>query len=708
MTKQFFPILLATLALGACSSDDNTSGLIDDKNLPDLTDGSLDLANGRSVVIVDADDIESYRLLLGTKRNVTAGVPDGFPLKVEVVTAADTTRYLSFSHKGDLAAMDAPAVYDLTLELVSDPTVKKELKLVVRPHGSSPTDVNEYAYNIGKGTKVWSELGNVTYPVMDFSQIESHLSDNVNNVQTGVEFEIGGERYEETMERVCQKVGLGALGRGGGYALTGSTTFSQEASTKNIQNTEFYLGYYSKVMAEVKLNPDWIENIKAKGELFSLLDETTNDAMNNPGSGAYKQYANDKEGVKKFLDHYGTHVITQGAFGGNYIYIYARRENAYENSVGHDASANITLRYNGTDKATTWLQQYQRKHSSPYINPSVDASDYTAEYQDVSHYYEMVKATGGDADTDIASWEEKFSSESPSKWVVVSYATLDSEGKGNLLPILDFIVDPERRAAVDKYFEDYLREKVQPLVEEKIVLADFMMKAGSDGHKHGDPKSFISTGPDGKKYLYMPVMASLAHEYPTQAGYALETNQDKYVVGTTTKGHYWYYALGYDSECAGFSKMRFDNKSHDGWVKRGDNANHGVTGALDDNYVQLYVKDSGRLKYEEKIKAAIITYVNNHDIHWYGSYLGTAGGAEMQMPFDSQVSKDNFESYWSKSVNFPSEHNYDYPFYDGWLQTPNQFCLGYSFKELPVKKLSFGEGNTKSPIQHPHKWGEQL
>lgn len=503
------------------------------------------------------------------------------------------------------------------------------------------------------------------------------------------------------------KIGLGGLGRSSGYALTGSATFSQEQSTSNIANTEFYLGYYSKVMAEVKLNSDWISNIRERGELYALLDETANDAFNNPGSGAYKQYSNDEEGIKKLLDHYGTHVITQGAFGGNYIYIYARRENAYEQSVGHDASANITLRYNGQDKATTWLQQYQRKHSSPYINPSVDASNYTSEYQDVSHCFEMIRATGGDGNLDIESWEEKFSSESPSKWVVVSYATLDSEGNGNLLSILDFIYDPDRYAAVDKYFESYLESKVKPLVEDRLVLADFMMKAGNDGHKSGEPKSFISTGPDGKKYLYLPVMASGAQRYANQAGYALETNQDEYVVGTTTRGHYWYYALGYDSECNGFSSMRFDNKSHDGWVKRGDNANHGVTGAIDDNYVQLYVKDSGKLTYEQKIKAVMLQYDKYHDNHYHGTYLGASGGAEMKLPFDSSVNQKAFDDYWTKNVTLPSKSLWDYPFYEGFLRTPNQFVLSYSFAELPIKSLSFGEGNTKSPIQHPHKWGEQ-
>lgn len=709
MTRKLYPALIVALLTCACSDDDNLSGVIDDSNLPDLIEGCIDIANGHNVVFVDLDDIESFKFQLGTKRNVVAEVPEDFPLTLKVEMAADTTRYLSLKLSGEDLAEDSPSVYTVTLGLVSDETVKKDLKIVVRPHGGSPTDVSDYAYNIGKGTKIWNELGNVTYPVIDFSQIVAHLYDNVNNVQTGLQFEIGGERYEETMERVCSKVGLGGLAKGGGYALTGSSTFSQESTTSNIANTELYLGYYSRVMAEVKLNSDWIENIKEKGELFTLLDETTNDAMNNPGTGAYKQYGNDEAGIKKFLDHYGTHVITQGAFGGNYIYIYARRENAYENNVGVDASANITLRYNGNqEKASTWLQQYQRKHSSPYINPSVDADSYTSEYQSVSHCFEAIKATGGDGDTDIASWEEKFSSESPSKWVVVSYATLDSDGSGNLISITDFILDEARKEAVEKYFDSYLESKTKPLKEDKLVLADFMMKTGSDGHKKEDPKSFISTGPDGKKYLYFPVMATPYQQYPSQAGYALETNQDKYVTGTTNKGHYWYYALGYDSECAGFSSIRFDNSSHDGWVKRGDNANNGVVGAIDDNYVQLYTKDSGKLKYEEKVKAVVIEYLNYVSLYRHENCFGASGGAELKMPFDSSVSQANYNNYWQNSATYCDDSRWRWVFYEGWLSTPHQFCVGYSLKPLPINKLSFGEGKSEGPIQHPHKWGQPL
>lgn len=204
MKLRFFLSFFIAIAICSCSSDDGFE-TIDDRNIPNLLDGSMDIANGRNIIFLDAEDLESFQLKLGTKRNVSATVASDFPLKVKIVTGADTTRYLSFSQSGSVLNLDAPAVYDICLQLVADPTVKKDLKLVVRPHGSLPTDVSEYAYNIGKGTKVWSELGNVTYPIIDFGQIEKHLSDNVNNVQTGVQFEIGGERYQETMDRVCSK-----------------------------------------------------------------------------------------------------------------------------------------------------------------------------------------------------------------------------------------------------------------------------------------------------------------------------------------------------------------------------------------------------------------------------------------------------------------------------------------------------------------------
>lgn len=693
-----FMVLPLLLPLVASCSDDSPETVIDDSKLPALINGAMDIANGHNVLLIDADELPDFSFTLGSKRNLVVDAPERMPFGVRIVTDSDTTRRLVCDVK-TLHELDAPTVYTLHLHTLDD-SQQKDLQLVVRPKGSGPTDVGEYAYNIGRGTKYWDDLGNVTYPIIEFDQISAHLTDNVNNVQKGVQFEIGGTRYEETMNSLSVSLGLSAQKAGKGKACSGGGTFSQEKCTKNKSSYEFYLGYYSKVMSEVKMNTDWLANIIDAGELFALLDATANDALNNPGSGAYKQYSNDRDGVFKFLDHYGTHVITQASFGGNYIYMYGRRENAYETSVSRDASANITLKFPGeSGKATTWLQQYQRKHNSPYISGSVDVSSYDYDYQEATGYFDMVVATGGDGDTDITTWEDKFSTEAPSKWVIVSYTTLDSDGEGGLLPISDFILDKDRKAAVEKYVDEYCDSKVEPIKDDPLVLADVMMKIGPDGHKKGDAKSFVGVGPDGKKYVYFPMMATDRHFYSSQHGYCLETNQDEYITAKTDNGHYWYYALGYDSDCDGFSSVRFHDDNHKGWVRRGNSCQDGIDGRMQHNYVMLCTERSGELTYEEKVKAVAIARTDRSDLIPSDEFIGTSGGSEKQLPFASSANNAAFNDYWSSWKKYDGNH-----FYEGIWQTPHDLHIIFSTKSLPITNLSFGKGKDTSPIQHPMKW----
>lgn len=699
LTTNLLVASLLMLNFTSCSDDNTPDFVIDDSDIPDLVTGALDIANGHNVIFVDADELSNFSFTLGTKRNVSMDTPEGMPFKIRIVTDNDTTRRIVCDEAGR-PELDSPVTYKLHL-YTADRTQEKDLRLVIRPKGSGPTDIGEYAYNIGRGTKYWDDLGNVTYPILDFNQIASHLADNVNNVQKGVQFEIGGTRYEETMSTMSKSLGLSGQKPMKGMPCAGGATFSQEKCTHNTVNYEFYLGYYSRVMAEVKMNTDWLANIVEDGELYSLLDETANDALNNPGSGAYKQYANNREGIFKFLDHYGTHVITQASFGGNYIYLYGRRENSYETSVSRDATANITMKFPGDQKrATTWLEQYQRKHNSPYISASYSQSSYNSDYQEASRSFEKIVATGGDGDTDIASWEEKFSTESPAKWVIVSYTTLDSDGDGHLMSISDFILDNSRKEAVEKYLDEYYDSKVEPAKVDRLVLADVMMKTGPDHHPKGDAKSFVATAHDGKKYIYYPMMATDAHRYSSQQGYCLETNQDEYIQAVTDKGHYWYYALGYDSDCDGFSSVRFHDDTHKGWVRRGNHCGDGIDGRMQHNYVLICTERSGSLTYEEKVKAVAISRTDRKDLIPSDEFIGTTGGSEKQMPFASGNSRTTFDNYWKTWKKYDSNH-----FYEGGLwATKHDLHILFSTEPLPLNSLSFGDRKENGPIQHPKKW----
>jgi len=722
MKKKFFVYVCAAclaFSLPACSDDDPAEE-IDDSSIPTIESGAPDIANGNNVLMIDIDKPDEFRIKLGTKKNVVIDVNDetNFPVNLRIITEADTSRYLTIhSLKENIKPEDfiRPKVFGLTLSLKNG-TESKDVKMVFRKAGVSSGTAEVYAKKIGMGTKIWDEIGNVTQTVLSFEHIADEITTN-NNLE-GTHFEFSGNRYEETMEKMSVAVGISGSGVASSkkhICLSGGANYSQENVTHNSKNYEVYLGYYQKNMAEAKLNIDWIKDLQQSNELYALLNTTTNNALNNPGTGAYNEYPNTREGIFRLLDNYGTNVIMQGTFGGTYIFIYSRQENAYESSIGHDASASMKFTQTSGGAAGTWLEQYQKKMGSTNISADAAGDDYSDEYRQATKAFSLVLATGGDGSTDIDTWETKFSTEDPSKWALISYLTKDSDGDGRLLDIREFVCDPDRKKAIDEYIDEYLDSKVSPMTEDRLVLADFYMKkANVDYHKDGEPKSFVGDGPDGKKYVYFPLInngnflytGGNNYIYESQRGYATETNQDHFVTGTTTACHYWYYALGYDSECNGITDILFDNKSHSGYSRRGNHANDGVSGLIDNNYT--YVKTGGSdTPYEDKIKAVgLYNHANKNGDKW--RIWATSGGAEMKMPYDNSENIDAFEAYWEpkESKGHTSSVSGSNDFYTGGLSTPNGFRVFYQKKPLPIDNLSFGEGNSQGKILHAKKWGE--
>lgn len=719
--SHIFHIGMSLLLLSSCSDDTPSYS---DSNLPDIEEGQLDIAGGYNVLMLDCNQIDNFRHRLGTRKSVIISVDDECPYIFEIVKDKDALQYLKARQRRD-RNLEFIGTRSYMLHLnTTDGSQTKDVKIVLR-NLASPTSVNEYAYNIGKGTDIYADLGNVKYPVLEFNAIAAHLTDNVNNVQKAIHFEIGGERYEETMERMSVSVGLDGssptINSKHKFFFSAGGTFGQESLNHSIKNYEYYLGFYAKVMAEVKLNPDWLIPYQANDNLSELLEPTINDVLNNPGSPIYQNYPDTKDGIFNLFDHYGAHVITKAAFGGTYIWMYGRKENAYEHSIGLDASAHMSFKGTNGKPATEWVEMYQKIHSSPYISANGVGSNYDYDYEKASDAFERSVVTGGDANTDIVTWESNFSTENPDKWVIVSYKTLDDD-EARMIPLYEFIDDKssQRYKAMKEYWGAYQDSKYKELTEDKIVLADFMMKkASSSSHEASEPKSFVGTGPDGNKYIYFPMMANGNFLYADgdgnfvyrdQQGYAAETNQDHFVSADTKACHYWYYALAYDSECRGITDILFDNDDHSGYTRRGDHANDGVSGLIDNNYVYIKTGTSSTTT-SEKIKAVGLYNHSNKDnisnpAKW--RIWATSGGAEMKMPFENPDNINSFDTYWDPYDNdgHTSTLKGSTDFYIGGLGTANDIRIFYQTKDLPLTKLSFGEGKSTGPILHPKKWGE--
>lgn len=558
-------------------------------------------------------------------------------------------------------------------------------------HKSKDVDVS-YANAIGKGTKPWGDIGNVTYPILSFNTIHPNLAINENITLNSIFFEVAGNRYTESLENIASNVGLSGTILTKGVLLTMGGSYGYNSNKMTSNAFEYYIGYYGKCMAEVKLNTDWLVSKSNTYNQIALLDETVNDVLNNPSSKAYQQYANDKEGIFKLLDKYGTHIITKAVFGGNYCTLYAREENAYETSIGHDAAASIS----GTTSISgkTWSEIYVNKTNSPAISINASGSNYSKDYDEASKSFYTVIAKGGNASQDMTHWDESITLDSKNTWVPISYLTTDATDKNDngLIPLSKFVVDDNRKAAIEKYINDYYNNLAINLEEQPIVIADFMMVLGEDDHQKDEPKSFVSVDPFGNKRIYFPMMAN--EKAPVGQGYAIETSSSDYISASDNKDHYWYYALGHldkNQNFYGYTDIKFDNEHCNGYISRGNHANEGITGELRNNYVWLKPATINSSSSE------IITGIALKSEH--GDIIASTGGTEMKYPWGVD-GYANFTNYWSE--NKYKEPSISEEWYKGLLTSCNFKPV---FTTLALDScLSFGNGRTTGKISHPQKW----
>lgn len=701
--------LLSAVLWAGCSDDT----VVVDVPEPPLAEGSMDLTNGYQVVMVDVSRLEDFRLKLGTRRELLMTIHDSsFPLELreEVV---DSVKYLvgqlKEGTKTDAPEFAIPKSYKVSLALKDEAEVTKDIELVLRRSATVGTsDDVSYAQSIGRGTKLWADMGNTTERILDFGVIAGELANNQSSIQSGIQFEIGGTRYEETMEKLSESLGIsGSIGIKKKYALSGGVTYSKESMTNTSQNYEYYLGYYGKNMAEVRVNPDWLVSVAGadRANVHVLLDETTNDVLNNPGSDAYQVYSNDtiaangQKSLFDLLDHYGTHVITKASFGGNFIYMYARQENMYESSISEDASSNITLKYSAGGAAQTWLQEYQKIHHSPYISADKSRSEYDYDYQEATKALTVIKSNGGNASLDVTEWEQAITADNKSTWIPISYSTLD-EPDGQLIPIYEFVKDPERRAALEAAFEPYFAKNVTERRLHRPILADFMMRNGANGHKDGDPEPFVDEDPFGHKLLYFPMMAN--QNAPADKGYAFETSQSTYVSVNDDVDQYWYYAISYEDEHPGIVDIKIKEKKPDGYTQRGDNADcdGSALGIIVNK--EVYVKYASSSEPKENLITGVGIYGRDDD----GKIFASSGGTEWKQPFDYADNIEYFNSYWSDEwrvnpdceVWFEGASNH-HPLKVCYTRKPlpDNFCFGLGPNDEPV---------STSQITHPKKWGE--
>lgn len=682
--RNYLSVLLCLLLFASCSEERPTYPAVE----PDASD----VTNGCSHIIIDVDMPKEIRL--HTQRNVSLD----YTLRTDIdlfVEKKGENQFISWSFKKSHDLLKLPFTVKVAINIEgeeSETGLNKDLYISFRRSAPVSPDVS-YARAIGKGTKPWGDMGNVTYGVLDFNAIYPNLAISENLQLQHIFVETSGERYSESLENIATNVGLSGTVPVKGLLFSGSAAYGYGKSQTKSGFFEYYMGYYGKRMSEVKLNIDWLIN---EMDYKCVLDTTVNDVLNNSQSKAYKNYDNTKEGIYALLDRYGTHVITRAVFGGNYITLFAREENAYETTIGHDASAAIS----GTTQLSStrrWTDVYVEKTNSTAMGVNASGSNYSQEYNSASKGFYIITARGGNASADMESWDKSMTIDSKETWVPISYITSDASSNedNGLISIVDFCVEPNRQEALNKYIKEYYNEHTVELEEAPMIVVDFMMKVGTNGHAAGDPESFVAKDPHGIERIYFPMMAN--SNAPVDNGYALDTSEHEYIVATDHSDHYWYYALGHrDPEAGvyGIVDIAFDNKDKSGYVQRGDHADSDIDGVLDNNYVLL--KYASKDTSEDEIITGIGLRRKDND-----KIMASTGGTEMVYPWGSDDSR--FNKYWGNSNEYTFR---DYKWFAGSGLVVNcNFYPVFTTKPLDVD-FSFGDQNAKGKISHPRKWGE--
>ncbi|MCH5226390.1 MAG: hypothetical protein J1F16_01025 [Muribaculaceae bacterium] len=713
------------LSLVACSDRDNDLE-IEDPDLPSLVEGATDLTHGRSVVIIENDDelSDGFRFQLATKKNVKFSLEGGKeglnPLNLRVESDEKGIKHLVADGIDFDAIMDhLPLIYHVNLTAGDE---YKDMTLILRSstEDMSPDEEDAnvlYSYareTIGRGVDVTSEFGPsaIQQPVLTYKTFTNKHDDNLvdlieNTIKEGKCWEWGGERFTQTHYEYSWSLGFkGQLAKKNGV-LKGSLNVNQGGSETMMANYEYYICALRQERNDVSIHSRILDDPDL---LYAHMDKYFNEVLNDNTSKGYAAYPNTDEGMLKLVQNYGTHLLTKATFGGLYTIVYSRQENMHEKSIGEDISASIKRKFRKENKPEEaiekWWQALGQMLNSSYIQGDIDESWYSDTYDSAVKGSLQMSAVGHDGSMDLVEWKEGCDAGD----VVCTrfdkyYANgVRNEDTSNLIPLYDLVKDKnsERYNTLKKFIDNYIDERAPVFYEDKLILTDFMMKAGNKDeygnyHAPGEPKVLaLHSDYANADLLYLPLYVNYNGPTPVeQLGHALDTNQDEYVVGTSNRPHYWYCAYGYASEVPGIIDIRFgktdqfgkgkkdDNgESMEYYQQRGDHANEGIVGgALNNNYVWLRPP----MKSNE---TAVITAIGladnweNHlksishtakNVNWGEIIIASTPGAEYRENY--LQNKSAFNNWWTSFFRISDPQNGE--FYEGY-STPWDIRLVFS------------------------------
>ena len=752
-------LFIGCLSLTSCKDDNQEFNFdYDDSKETELLDGSVDLSNGRNVFLLDVDNLPEILTKVASRKNIILSIEneEEFPYHLELTRDESGDNHLLLKGlKESVTPLEPGEVRPFMVNLATaDGRQKKQIRVTFRKSassGSSKEEINtNYYETIGKTMLPWTEYGGTVNTVIDANYAAHADKLSITPQLDQIMFDYGGSRYEETMEQFSFQVGGSFKGpnakiKGKKFVFSGGLNIIVDGTENSIQNTEYYVSLVGKIMSKVKYDPGNIDSKDSATYISNamlnsdFLNSYTDSVLNLKGTPNYASYSNSKEDIFKLLQRFGTHVICSGAFGGSYIRSYSRYENAYQTTIGCDVSAEIKAQQDNEKVLDKWFQIWEKKNSN-YLDFKTDFGYYSSEYSKATKVNSFSKARGGGVvSTDFEVWDNSFTTDNTDGWVIVSYKTSATDTISNLVPIYEFIYEPERRKAVYDNFEAFVEDyskKYPTKPEWTLILADVMFESISDGsHKspHGESFTGYPIGADeNHPVLYVPMMANYHFPVEDDRGYALETCQNTFLTSSAWGAHYWYYALGYqEMGINGIKDIRLIEKNKDSsffkdeekkgniWQPRSKSDSHsnsdvGLT--INNNLFYILPAESTSTPVEQKVKGFAL-YVPDEveDNDFVATIFSTTGGCEWQRGWFSTNYSD-FKDYWNKNDGTVVRHSEDlfYEHGNGAI-LKHQFAPIVNYNKLPIQTkkneygdLIYGSGDFVGKIQAPLKWGENF
>lgn len=747
--------LLSVGMLFSCK-DDNSMEVDNPSAFPEIETGMPDVSAGYVMRILEIDDEfnpQSFTWKLGTKRELEVYVKDengetGI-LDLHVETDPETGLKSLVCDKIDLSNVDlsVPKLLYVYLKLhKSDQS--RVMRVVLRKKVGTVGSEDPLFYasdKIGFSMCPADEFRSTISEALlfgSFSQGSQNQEKELveENIQDGRDFEMGGKRYSDIKQAYALNVGFKGNFKTKNGMLKTSLNGSYNSSDEYIDNYEYYIAAIRREEKSVSISNSLLLQ---KEKLATHLTASLNDVLNCPGSDLYGKFSNDEEGMKALFQTYGTHIITRGTFGGEYDIIYSRQENIHSHDIGVDVSASISHRQrqekpnteatavgNGLSNFFTMIGGIM---SSRFIKGTADGSYSEDDYQEAIESKLEIGAKGAYGVTDLEVWQNEVMSDK-SWWVITRYekpSKIDDDDTSNLLPLYELILDQiqinedgttttipaektARYQAMVAYMDSYIDSKMLKPVQRKLVLADFMMEAGESSRHEDGPKpkaKVCNMQKENLKLLYVPLYMNYnaPKEYQDQIGYALDTNQNKFVNAAGGNSHYWYVAYGYEGDVKPLSDIRFakademgeDKSDEEGgenlkfYHQRGNNANEGITAALNDNYVYVKLHQEG--DGTAPITAIALASNKGESDQWGDLIYASTYGAEWRSDYASTYT--NFSEWWNTNGKCSDIKE---GFYEGGLiETDVDVHVVYSTAQLlypwPSTGLSWGYDEKGDP-----------